>query len=81
MGPLTIASVLILGLIISIAAWPAGLYPPVAAMAIAAYAIADAEEPIAPRQDRTAIAGMLAAAHLDRLLEVYGLWKPGDTPR
>ena len=48
-----------------------------AAIAIAAYAIADAEQPIAPHEKRPAVAAMLAAAHVQRLLEAYGLWKPG----
>ncbi len=49
-----------------------------ATMAITAYAIADAERPIAPRLDRAAIAAMLAAARMDRVLEAEGLWKPGS---
>ncbi len=51
-----------------------------ATMAITAYAIADAEQPIAPRLDRAAIAAMLAAARVDRVLEAEGLWKPGSLP-
>jgi carboxypeptidase Q len=47
-----------------------------AAVAIAAYAIADAERPIAPRLDRAAIARMLAAARMERLLRAKGLWEP-----
>jgi len=49
-----------------------------AAVAIAAYAIADAERPIAPHLDRAAVAAMLTAAHMDRLLQVYGLWTPAS---
>lgn len=39
LGRLTIAAILLLGLVISVAAWPAGLYPPVAAMVFAGLAI------------------------------------------
>jgi MFS family permease len=39
LGRLTIASVLILGITISLASWPAGLYLPVGAMALAGIAI------------------------------------------
>jgi Zn-dependent M28 family amino/carboxypeptidase len=46
-----------------------------AAVAIAAYAIADAPQPIAPHLDRAGIAAMLAAARMDRVLEMYGMWK------
>lgn len=49
-----------------------------AAVAIAAYAIADAPQPIAPHLDRAGIAAMLAAALIDRVLEMYGMWKPGS---
>jgi carboxypeptidase Q len=49
-----------------------------ATVAIAAYAIADAPRPIAPRLDRRAVAAMLAAAHMDRVVQAFGLWKPGS---
>jgi Zn-dependent M28 family amino/carboxypeptidase len=49
-----------------------------AAVAIAAFAIADAAQPIAPHLDRQAIAAMLAAARMDRVLQMYGMWKPGS---
>jgi hypothetical protein len=49
-----------------------------AAVAIAAFAIADAAQPIAPHLDRHAIAAMLGAARMDRLLQMYGMWKPSS---
>lgn len=49
-----------------------------ATVAVTAQAMADAPEPIAPRLDRRAVARMLAAASMDRILELYGLWKKGD---
>jgi carboxypeptidase Q len=49
-----------------------------ATMAIAAYAIADAERPIAPQLNRAAVAAMLTAAHMDRVLQMYGLWTPAS---
>jgi hypothetical protein len=49
-----------------------------AAVAIAAFAIADAMQPIAPHLDRSAIAAMLGAARLDHVLRMYGMWKPGS---
>jgi hypothetical protein len=49
-----------------------------ATVAIAAFAIADAAQPIAPHLDRPAIAAMLAAARMDRVLQMYGMWKPGS---
>jgi carboxypeptidase Q len=49
-----------------------------AAVAIAAFAIADAPQPIAPHLDRPAIAAMLAAARMDRVLQMNGMWKPGS---
>lgn len=47
-----------------------------AAVALAAYAIADAAQPIAPHLDRAGVAAMLAAAHLDRVLQIRGMWNP-----
>jgi len=49
-----------------------------ATIAIAAYAIADAEQPLARRLDHTAVGTMLAAAGMDRMLQLHGLWKPGS---
>jgi carboxypeptidase Q len=49
-----------------------------AVVAIAAFAIADAAQPIAPHLDRHAIEAMLAAARMDRVLQLYGMWKPGS---
>ena len=54
-----------------------GLAVGAAAVAIAAYALADAERPIAPHLDRAGIAAMLAAARLDRELQIRGMWNPG----
>jgi hypothetical protein len=48
-----------------------------ATVAITAYALADAAQPIARRLDHAAIASMLAAARMDRVLQAYGWWKPG----
>lgn len=48
-----------------------------AAVAITAYAIADAAQPIAPHLDRAGVAAMLAAARMDRVLQIRGMWNPG----
>jgi hypothetical protein len=47
-----------------------------ATVAVTAYAIADAPMPIAPHVDDRAVAAMLAAAKMDGVLELMGLWKP-----
>jgi MFS family permease len=39
LGPLAIVAILLLGIVISVAAWPAGIYAPLAAMVIAGLAI------------------------------------------
>ena len=48
-----------------------------AVIAITAYAIADAERPIAKHLDRAGVARMLAAARMDRVLQLRGMWNPG----
>jgi hypothetical protein len=48
-----------------------------AAVAIVAFAIADAAQPIAPHLDRACVAAMLAAARMDRVLQLRGMWDPG----
>jgi carboxypeptidase Q len=48
-----------------------------ATVAVTAYAIADAPMPIAPHVDERAVATMLAAAKMDGVLQLIGLWKPG----
>jgi hypothetical protein len=48
-----------------------------AAIAIAAYAIADAKRPIAGHLDRARVSRMLAAARMDRVLQLRGMWTPG----
>ena len=48
-----------------------------ATVAVTAYAIADAPMPIAPHVDERAVAAMLAAAKMDGVLQLLGLWKPG----
>lgn len=47
-----------------------------AAVAIAAYAVADAPQPIARRLDHAGIAAMLAAVRMDRVLQLRGMWNP-----
>jgi len=47
-----------------------------ATVAVTAYAIADAPTPIAPHVDERAVAAMLAAAKMDDVLQLVGLWKP-----
>jgi Iap family predicted aminopeptidase len=46
-----------------------------ATVAITAYAIADAEQPIAKHLDHAGVAAMLASARLDRVLQLRGLWR------
>ncbi|MCC7417031.1 MAG: M20/M25/M40 family metallo-hydrolase [Acidobacteria bacterium] len=48
-----------------------------AAVAIAAYAIADAPRPIAAALDRPGVGRMLVGAGLDRVLQLRGWWTPG----
>jgi carboxypeptidase Q len=47
-----------------------------ATVAVTAYAIADAPMPIAPHVDERTVAAMLAAARMDGMLQLIGLWKP-----
>lgn len=48
-----------------------------ATVAVTAYAIADAPAPLAPHVDERTVSAMLAAARMDRVLQLQGLWKPG----
>jgi carboxypeptidase Q len=47
-----------------------------AAIAVAAFALADAPEPIATHLDPAGVAAMLADARMDRVLQLRGVWQP-----
>jgi len=47
-----------------------------ATVAVTAWAIADAPMPMAPHVDERAVAAMLAAAKMDGVVQLMGLWKP-----